>query len=101
MPKIIERWPYHSGVRRFPVPHPQEKDPEIGFYTADNLWEGTYGNLRLDLMRFLWSDRDNWLFADEVFRLSANSNSQPGPDWSLGNKAWEKDGEIILFGDRL
>lgn len=49
-------WPKYSGNVCYPVPHPDyPKDPgEAGwmFNNADRLWEGPYGELRIELLDF-------------------------------------------------
>ena len=44
-------WPHFSGDRHYPVPHPL--GAVSGFTRTPDLWDGSYGELRKDLMRFL------------------------------------------------
>lgn len=46
-------WPHFSGSYSYPVPDPEKcMDSDAAFY-QNNKWEGTYGELRLDLARHI------------------------------------------------
>lgn len=48
----IEKWSKFSGNRVFPVPSPPryELDEADAYFAAENMWEGEYGALRIELL---------------------------------------------------
>ena len=50
----IDNWPHFSGNQTFPIPDPlQEVQSGTIFMNTGDMWEGGYGVLRFDLLRFL------------------------------------------------
>ena len=55
--KAIEQWPGHSGDPQYPVPCPVgivvSSHPHAAAYTFLKLWQGRYGDSRIELLNWL------------------------------------------------
>lgn len=60
---MVEEWEHYSGSVDYPVPHPKrEIDPFVMYEYTENLWEGEYGRLRIELLKH-WI---KWIMLHEV-----------------------------------
>lgn len=51
LPALFETWPKYSGDSRFPVPSTyKDWSAEKQFNMTVNMWEGEYGELRVELL---------------------------------------------------
>lgn len=56
---LAKSWPLYSGEQEFPVPSPTGRDPSAAYYERTGMWEGPYGDLRMQLLDFLIAETDN------------------------------------------
>lgn len=51
MYELFEKWPKFTGTPEFPVPHPHLTPAAA--YAEPDIWEGTYGDNRKELLNFM------------------------------------------------
>lgn len=51
--KLFKSWPMYSGSSSFPVPGKKGESPSWAFDKADDLWAGSYGKKRKQLLNYM------------------------------------------------